>query len=237
MTRGDFRELVVSMVRYSGAPYIEDVADQNVLISERVRAFTVHTLCLYNPVVPFTMLANTASYSLRDTQSFDLEMVRVQKVVVNGQPLYNFQGVQGPTSLDELSYRFPTYLTDSTATPQYFAPYPPHHIRLYPKPDANGQANTTSVAGWYMHPTLTGSGVSDSTELSLPEEWVRTAAMFTAGSLLIPTADGDVDAQRLQVLMGNAQAEMQEIKERSLQMLEGPTVRGVKRSGPIYHIG
>lgn len=209
----------------------------NVVISNQLREFSAQTLCLYDPVVGFNLTSGVATYNVRDTQYFDREMVKVQKVTINSEPLYNLQGVQGATSLDELATNYPRYLTDELGTPKHFAQIPPHHIRLYPKPDADGQTNACSVSGWYLHATLTGTGATDSTLLTIPEEYQRAAAYFTATALLIPSADGDVDYGRLQLLTNQTQVAMQELRQRSLQLLEGPTVRGLKRARNLFGLG
>lgn len=228
MTRGAFRNLTLQLLKYSGQPYLDDTADINSVINNRLKKFTELTRCLYDDAITFTLAASSAIYSLRDTSVFSREVSEVQYVLIDGAPLYNLQAVRGPVSIDELMTVYPGYQTAACAKPFHYALRQPSSIRLFPAPDQ--VYSNCFVAGWYLHPNIsTTAGSGDAVELSIPEEYVRTAAVFTAVELLIPTADGQTDYDRMAMLAKGAAEDMQLLRDRSAQKLQGPFIRGWKR--------
>ncbi len=231
MTRIVFRDLVLSICRFSGISYLEDAQDVNGLINERIRSFAERTRCLYDDRITFTLTGSgQAGYYDQHGTAFGRDVLEVHRLYIDGQPLRNFQGKYGPVSIEELATYYPTYLTDSPAKPQFFCQIPPRTIRLFPTPDQDYAQ--CFAAGWYLPAAIAIQASGDSQELDLPEEYQRTAAYWTASALLIPTATGQSDYERMANLNQEAAFFMQELANRSRRQLGGPSIRGAIRYRP-----
>lgn len=229
MTRGTFRALVESICRYSGIQYLEDAPAVNDLINERVRSFAERTRCLYDDRIVLTLSSSGSTAGVYDLRGsgFGRNVVEVHRLIIDGQPLLNYQGKYGPISLEELAYWHPKYITDSAAKPRRFCHIPPHSIRLYPAPD---QAYGSCFAqGWYMPSSITTHASGDSAEIGLPEEFTRAAAYWTATALMVPTSTAQTDFERLAFLNQDALGLMNELYTRSRRLLDGPSIRGALR--------
>lgn len=234
MDRKTFREYMLKLISFGGQPYLEDTIEINKFINERVRKFAQETLCLYSDNISFAVSGGVAVYDLRDTTYFGKEIVRAQSIVVSSYgPLINYQGSLGPTSVDELSTQEPNYLSTTAARPKKWLILPIHSIRLWPEPD---QAYTAYVRGWYLPAEITTAASGDTTEIELPEEFQRTAAMFAAAHLMLPTSTGQPDYEKLQLLSKAADDEMKNIRSIALKALDGPSVRGLKKNINNYWI-
>lgn len=226
MDRGSFRDLVTSITKFSGVAYAEDATQINRIINERLRKFSERTWCLYDDAVSFQTAAATGLYDLRGS-SFSRELIQIDKVFIEGRPLQDFQGCYGPVRLDELVAFYPSYLTQVPSRPVHFCHIPPKTIRLFPVPDAS--FSDCFVSGWYFPSPITLAASGDGIEIEIPEEFQRTAAYYTAASLLLPTSTGQADYEKMAVLSQEAAKEMQQLESRSRRLIMGPSIRGSVR--------
>jgi hypothetical protein len=227
MTRSEFISLGDSLVRYEGTPYTTDATEKAKLVNDRLRSFTEKVKCLYDDRVAMTLTQNVAVYSLRDTNVFTKEMVTVDIVVVDGDPLYNYQGQIGLASLREVQHFDTLYLTADAAKPSKAFLRPPYHLVFNRKPD-QAYANCY-VSGFYLHPAIDTDSDGDDVELSVPEEYQRAACVWYAADLMLPTADAKSDYERLALLAKRAGVDMDMLRDASQDMLDGPSVRGLDR--------
>lgn len=223
MTLGDVRALILAFSEVDGQAYIasSDTTDLNSLINERLRAFTAETLCLDTYNNALTLTANQALYDYRNTISsssasdadasgsgaFAAPMARISYVYVNGNPLYDQFWRPGPFDRTELIRRYPSYTTDS-GTPQRFVIVAPNSMLLHPVP-AQAYANSFAV-GQILHPVLT----ADSSELVIPEEYHRTAAIYCWATLNLPLAAG-ASMDRIKAIEPYAAQQMEDLLEQA----------------------
>lgn len=227
MNRGQFRELVLSITKFSGVPYVEDTTDINRLINERCRKFSELTWCLYDDAVVFSTAASSAVYDLRSA-SFGREMLEVDRLYIDGQPLRDFTGHYGPVQLDELVSRYPTYLTQPTQRPLHYCLLPSQKLRLFPCP---GESYPNCFAsGYYLPSNITTAASGDVQSIEVPEEFQTTAAYFTAASLLIPHSTGQTDYEKIALLSQEAAKEIQSLQKRNKRFASGPSIRGTQFS-------
>ena len=234
MNRGQFRSLVESYVKYSGNQYISDAVDLNTLCNERLRAFSAETLCLYDDAITLTLTANTATYNFRDLSIVSKELVLPTHVVIDAYPLYNYQMRRGFASLDEVATYSPNYLTAGAAKPNRAILLPGNTLRLVAKPD---QVYTNCyLPGFYFHPTISTLPSGDATSISIPEEFQRVAAIYTAIDLLLPTSTAQSDYEKIAVFDKRAAQQMMELKSRSASFFDGPGLRGMNREHPGLYL-
>ena len=224
MVRSEFRELVLSICRYSGVSYIQDTVEINSLCNERLRVFSERTHCLYDDAIPFTLSTTVSGvFSYRSSAFFTRDLIEVHKVYIDSNPLYNFQSKVGLASLEEIAGFFPTYITDATSIPKYACQIPSNSLRLYPAP-ASAYSNCF-VSAWFMPANITTTISGDSTEIGIPEEYQRTAAYFTAVALLIPTSTGEMDYQKIGMLNAEANNQMEALISKSRRQQGGTSIR------------
>lgn len=206
MTKEDFRNLVFSIARAHGQPYLAntDVASLDALILEQLRKFSAETKCLYHDKVTFTVNTTPAGrFDLRDTDYFTYPMLEVRRVVINSNTLPGPFERSGPLGLEGIELDYQNYRTGSTGTPKVWGMVPPHTLLLVPAPSAT--ISNCYVSGWYLHPEMT----TDQTELSFNIEDQRGAAYVCAAELLVPyaSAEGIAKIRGLRELAAEAKAE------------------------------
>lgn len=188
MTKEQFRDLVFSIARAHGQPYLANtqVAELDSLILEALRRFSAETKCLYGDNVTFTVNTTPAGrFDMRDTDYFTYPMLEVRRVVINGNTLPGPFSRTGPLGLEGIETDYQDYRTGSTGTPKVWGLIPPHTLLLVPAPSAT--ISNCYVSGWYLHPEMT----TDQMELSFNIEDQRAAAYYTAADLLIPYASAE----------------------------------------------
>lgn len=210
MTLEDFRDdLVKAYVDVHGAPYVTGT-DQNDAINQALERFTEDTYCLYDDDVAFTTTNGVANYDLRDTAVFGQKMLRVMRVMVNGNQIRQVATQRDMANLSS------TYILAAADVPTMWFTQGSTTLMLYPKP-ASTYADSY-VAGWYLHPTL-----SDDTDvLVIPDADIQAAAIECAIALMHPRAAGKVK-ENLMALRQELDAMKMKIRARA-QTTDAPAV-------------
>lgn len=142
----------------------------------------------YDPLIPFTLVVDQHTYDIRSLSVVTKKVVRVDRVYVDGNPLYaRSMRDYGLWSLSELQTYVPTWFSDGSGTPTKAVSYDTSLI-LHPKP-SSVFANTY-IAGIYFPADLTDPAATDATP-DLPEEIHEALALLAA----IYAADPNVSEQ------------------------------------------
>lgn len=233
MTRSQFAEIVSAFVATHGRAYLTDETDLNEFYNERLAAYSYRTYCLFDDAIALTLVSGTPTYDLRALAKL---VFHPMHVVIDGSVLYDYDGQPGPVAALELMRQEPTYLVSTAAPPLRWCYMPPSTIRLWPKPDA--VYSNCFVGGYYLHPVIATNAGGDATELTLPVEHQRTAAVFAAIDLMEPNAAADSDYARMKVLDPRAAADMRRHEERAKELLQRGTLRrGSRFDRPTRRLG
>lgn len=235
MTREDFEALVLSYAKAHGQQYIQttEVAKLREFLNRMFTRICAEHKLIYDDNITFTVTSSsTGIFDLRDTDVFGKQIIACDQVVVNSNLLRRLDGTAGGWSVDELTKFEEQWRTASANEPQAWAARPPHHIRLYPRPDAT--YSNSAVAGWITHPDITASGFLDTTELSFAPEDCEPIARYCVAELLLPYADGTSLEKAMQI-KALAEKELDAGSSRAGRMYQGPFVRGKYRRR-VYHL-
>lgn len=184
MTFLEFNTLVDQIGKHS-APYYTLAANATefkALTNESLRDFSIRTRCLYDDRLTLTLVATTSTYSFRSTGGAAL--CQVDTVGIEGRALLNILGEPGPWTVAEVRSTWPDWLSREFDKPILWMGLSPHHVRLWPTPDA--VYTDCFYSGWLIHSTLSGN----SDPLEIPDEYCYTAAVYAAVRLLGPNAAG-----------------------------------------------
>lgn len=220
MTRQEFRELVLELIKPHGAPYSDEIAEQNRVINRRLRMYSARTLCLYDDAITFTLTQDVALYTLTGS-AFSKDIFLPEAVLIDGSWLTNYDGEYGPCTIEDLRENAFGYLTADSAKPSRWALMPNGVMRLFAAPD---QAYSNCyVQGYTLHPELSVDNDDDeATELSIPEPYVFvSAAWFAALGFLGVNQSTGSDLEIMRGFSITAAEEMGELIKQSQRLMSG----------------
>lgn len=199
MIWSSFREKVFAAIEQQGARWTDDAVKLDVEIGLGLSEIAAFTQMLRSDQILFNPVAGQRSYTFGSASSaFTLGGVQVGLIdIVNIwyrdnsdrlQPLMNFAGDPGLSTLDDIQSFFPNYLDSVTypaGDPQaaYFTP--PASLSLFPAPRT--APGVWQIEAVYYHPAR----VTDSSIVIFPVHMLEDCVLYCAHKLMIYNATGD----------------------------------------------
>lgn len=234
MERSEFRDLVLTTLEPHGAPYANESEVQNTIINRRLRMYSELTRCLYDDAVPFTLEADEPLYDLLGS-AFTKDMARIDSIWINGTPLKNYQGQDGPCTLAELRQWESNYLVAASAAPTKWAAIAAQTIRIFPPPD---QVYSNCFAqGYPLHSEIDPTDAGDTEQIEIPDPYQSNSAVYwcVVGFLRI-NASVNADFELMRGLSESAWAEMEGLREKSRAMHDGALIRGGRMGSGVHRL-
>lgn len=150
-----------------------------------------------DPSIAMTLVLDQDTYQLRNTAQFSRKVLRVYRVIINGNPLLTARGMDyGLWSYDELERKRANWRIDPEGVPVRAVPFGQSLI-LNPKPSqAVLDAGGNYVMGTYLAADMLSSDGANSPDL--PEELHEALAYLIAVRASMPNVTEDEGWKRLQ---------------------------------------
>lgn len=182
MTREGFLDLVTQYCKAEANPAYKVVptpaTELGDFVSDAIREFCGYAFALFNDDVALTIPASRV-IDLRG-DNLAQEVVWPVSVTLGGEELRNFEDKVGPCLVREVQ----SSRSGTAGVAKRWAFRLPQHLIF--ERSLSGVTGSSSVAGFVMHDPL----VADEDLVTLPDEWIRPAVIWTAGRLIEPEASG-----------------------------------------------
>lgn len=215
MTLSDLRTLMskyeLMLDNYEGAA---TDAERNTQINWAYRNICkrVHIL---DPRVTLTLTTDVRFYDLRDTTVVSKRVVKVHKVIIDGNPLRDYKGQYGLWNMLQLEAEAPDWRTAASGTPRIAVQYKSDGLLLHPAPSAVGSNN-------FIEGTVLPADLSaDTDEPDLPVEMHEAIALDAVIKAAAPSLADQEQLMPLQATRAIYEPMIQELENENKRAILG----------------